>query len=222
MLEPETPAGYHDQLMWQNRPGFLGKVQDMAANAFIGAAFSFAMLSTVSADSLRVYVGTYTGGENGSKGIYRTTLDLQTGELAAPVLAAKAASPSFLAIHPGGKFLYAVCEAGRTGRVFAYAVSPDTGDLTLLNECFLARIGSVPHQCRSRGEIRAGRELRQRQRRGDSHSAGWRARRSDRFRPARGLQRESFASEGAACPFDQSQPGRPIRLCGRPRASTRS
>lgn len=107
----------------------------MAANVFIGAAFSFAMLSAVSADSLPVYVGTYTGGENGSKGIYRTTLDLQTGELSSPALAAEAANPSFVEIHPNGKFLYAVSEAGRSGRVFAYAISAETGNLTLLNEC---------------------------------------------------------------------------------------
>ncbi len=107
----------------------------MTANVFIGAAFSFAMLSTVSADALRVYVGTYTGGENGSKGIYRATLDLRTGELSDPVLAAEAANPSFVEIHPNGKSLYAVSEAGRSGRVFAYAVDPETGNLTLLNEC---------------------------------------------------------------------------------------
>jgi 6-phosphogluconolactonase len=111
-----------------------GEVPGMAANGFIGAVISLVVLSTASAESLRVYVGTYTGGENGSKGIYRSTLDLQTGELSSPVLAAEARNPSFVEIHPSGKFLYAVSEAGGGGRVFAYAISPDTGNLTLLNE----------------------------------------------------------------------------------------
>lgn len=106
----------------------------MVANMFVGAAFSLVVLSTASAESLRVYVGTYTGGQNGSKGIYRSTLDLQTGELSSPVLAAEARNPSFVEIHPNGKFLYAVSEAGAAGRVFAYSIDAATGDLTLLNE----------------------------------------------------------------------------------------
>jgi 6-phosphogluconolactonase len=105
----------------------------MGAKGLIGAAFSIVVLSTASAESLRVYVGTYTGG-NGSKGIYRCSLDLGTGELSDPVLAAEVQSPSFVEIHPGGKFLYAVSEAGRSGRVFAYAINPDTGDLALVND----------------------------------------------------------------------------------------
>ncbi len=108
----------------------------MGANGFIGAAVSLVVLSTVSAESLHVYVGTYTGGEEGSsKGIYRSTLDLRTGELSSPVLVAEARNPSFLEIHPNGKSLYAVSEAGASGRVFAYAIDPAAGDLKLLNEC---------------------------------------------------------------------------------------
>ena len=46
-----------------------------------------------------VYVGTYTGEK--SQGIYRTRLDLATGTLSAPELAATATNPSFLALDPG-------------------------------------------------------------------------------------------------------------------------
>jgi len=107
----------------------------MGVNRFIGAAVSLVMLSAASAESLRVYVGTYTGGgENASKGIYRSMLDLQTGELSSPVLAAEARNPSFLEIHPNGKSLYAVSEAGASGRVFAYAIDPATGDLKPFND----------------------------------------------------------------------------------------
>src|SRR5947209_6718408 len=88
------------------------------------------------AGKLMVYVGTYTGG--GSKGIYRLELDLASGQLSAPVLAARVESPSFLAIHPNRRFLYAVSEVGsfggkKSGAVSAFAIDPRTGDLTLLN-----------------------------------------------------------------------------------------
>ena len=106
----------------------------MGMRAFITAAFSLVAFSTVSAESLPVYFGTYTGPENSSKGIYRSTLDLDTGKLSDPILAAEARNPSFLEIHPNGKFLYAVSENGRAGSVSAYAIDTDKGDLKFLNE----------------------------------------------------------------------------------------
>jgi len=107
----------------------------MGIKAFITAAFFFAALSTVWAEPLPVYFGTYTSrGENSSKGIYRSMLDLETGRLTNPVLAAEARNPSFLEIHPNGKFLYAVSESGGAGSVSAYAINSDTGGLKLLNQ----------------------------------------------------------------------------------------
>lgn len=105
----------------------------MGRNVFMGAAVSLVLLSTAWGRSVRVYIGAYTGGD-ASKGIYRSSLDLQTGELAAPVLAAQVRDPSFIEMHPSGKFLYAVSEAGAEGRVFAYAIDPNTGDLALVND----------------------------------------------------------------------------------------
>ena len=105
----------------------------MRMKAFITAAISIAALSTVSAESLPVYFGTYTSGRNGSEGIYRSVLNTETSELSDPVLAVKAENPSFLEIHPSGKLLYAVSESGRTGTVSAYAIDGNTGNLKLLN-----------------------------------------------------------------------------------------
>jgi len=105
----------------------------MKMRAFVAVVFSLALLSTVFAESLPVYFGTYTRGENSSKGIYRSVLNLETGELSEPSLAAKAVNPSFLEIHPTGRFLYAVSEAGEAGSVSAYAIEADTGNLKLLN-----------------------------------------------------------------------------------------
>jgi 6-phosphogluconolactonase len=85
-----------------------------------------------------VYVGTYTGGKSASKGIYRCELDVKTGRLSDPQVAAEVASPSFLAIHPNGKTLYAVGETagkkGEGGGVYAFRIDPQTGGLTKLNE----------------------------------------------------------------------------------------
>jgi 6-phosphogluconolactonase len=91
-----------------------------------------------SADSpLWVFVGTYTRGTS-SAGIYRMELDPATGKLSDPAPAAKAVNPSFLAIHPTRRFLYAVGEigdfdGGRAGAVASFALDPSSGSLSFLN-----------------------------------------------------------------------------------------
>jgi 6-phosphogluconolactonase len=89
----------------------------------------------LSAQEYWVYIGTYTSAK-GSKGIYRAKLDASTGKLSEPELAAEAGSPSFLAIHPNNKFLYAVGETSGKGggAVRAFAIDAKTGALTLINE----------------------------------------------------------------------------------------
>jgi 6-phosphogluconolactonase len=59
---------------------------------------------------LSVFVGTYTGPKTGSRGIYRCEFDPATGDLSPPRLIAEVVNPSFLAIHPSGKYLFAVGE----------------------------------------------------------------------------------------------------------------
>lgn len=84
------------------------------------------------------FVGTYT--RTTSRGIYAVKLDATTGALSAPSLAAETANPTFLALHPGGKFLYALDEAPAPapgapvgGVIRAYALDPATALLTALN-----------------------------------------------------------------------------------------
>ncbi|MBS0265872.1 MAG: lactonase family protein [Planctomycetes bacterium] len=91
-----------------------------------------------------VYVGTYTGGE--SKGIYQARLNPTTGALTGVELAAEIKNPSFLAIHPNRKFLYAVSEVSDaggkpTGGVVAFAIDQQTGKLKLLNQQVSAGAG---------------------------------------------------------------------------------
>ena len=89
--------------------------------------------------SIRVFVGTYT--RNGSEGIYTFELDPQTGKTTPPQLAAKLVNPSFVAISPSGKFLYAVNEVSdfpgangkKAGGVSSFAMDAKTGKLTKLN-----------------------------------------------------------------------------------------
>jgi 6-phosphogluconolactonase len=104
----------------------------MKMKAFAAAAISLTAISTACAKSLPVYFGTYTRGDS-SKGIYRSTLDLDTGKLSEPVLATEAKNPSFLEIHPSGRFLYAVSESGGAGSVSAYAIA-NNGNLKFLNQ----------------------------------------------------------------------------------------
>lgn len=89
-------------------------------------------------DALRVFIGTYTGGE--SRGIYRLEIDAATGSVVSgPTLAGASENPSFLALHPSGKVLYAVNEVAdfhgvTTGAVSAFAVDPIAGSLAPLDQ----------------------------------------------------------------------------------------
>lgn len=88
---------------------------------------------------LWLYVGTYTVPATGSKGIYLFEMDIQSGELKPKGLAAEAANPSFLAVHPNHRFLYAAGELAefqgtRNGAVSAFALDAKSGMLTLLNQ----------------------------------------------------------------------------------------
>jgi 6-phosphogluconolactonase len=89
------------------------------------------------AGSMTIYVGTYTGPR--SKGIYMLRMDSATGALTAPEVAAETPNPSFLALDPTGRFLYAANEVNdfagaKSGSITAFAVVPETGKLKLLNQ----------------------------------------------------------------------------------------
>lgn len=117
LLAASVPAG------GVNAPGSSASVEQLARSS--GPA------------RLRVYVGTYTGPR--SKGIYSILMDPADGRLEPEGLAAEVANPSYLALHPGGRFLYAAGEldnfAGRkSGAVSGFAVAADSGKLVLLNQ----------------------------------------------------------------------------------------
>jgi 6-phosphogluconolactonase len=101
-------------------------------------AWAFAAAAVAApAKEFLVFFGTYTGAV--SHGIYVARLDSVTGSLSTPELAAEAASPSFLAIAPGEKFLYAAnsvsaIRGGNGGAVSAFAIDKTSGRLRLLNQ----------------------------------------------------------------------------------------
>jgi 6-phosphogluconolactonase len=83
------------------------------------------------------YVGTYTR-PNKSKGIYAWRFRPASGKLTPIGLVGETTSPSFLAIHPNHKFLYAVNEISNyqgkpAGSVTAFAMDTKSGQLKLLN-----------------------------------------------------------------------------------------
>jgi 6-phosphogluconolactonase len=97
---------------------------------------AFAHVGAPRSGELLVYVGTYTTGK--SEGIYLYRLNLSSGELKHVATTSGVVNPSFLAIAPSRRYLYAVNEveefAGKkSGALSAFAVDQRTGELTLLN-----------------------------------------------------------------------------------------
>jgi 6-phosphogluconolactonase len=122
-----------------SRRHFLQSTASLAlAHSTLGAAASLA--NRTRSNKILAYVGTYTGiagsGSNG-EGIYLFEMDVLTGELSHRKLAAKIENPSWIAIHPSKKYLYAANEIsnynGNSGSVSAFAIDSASGDLSPLN-----------------------------------------------------------------------------------------
>jgi 6-phosphogluconolactonase len=102
-----------------------------------GAAVVLPGVNASAKDNYLVFIGTYNGTK--SKGIYVSRLDTATGKLSQPELAAESIHPTFLAVHPNQRFLYAANETGnyastKSGAISAFAIDASTGKLTLLNQ----------------------------------------------------------------------------------------
>jgi 6-phosphogluconolactonase len=119
------------RLVWISVAAWLGAGLQAAGQAEPARSAKPAM-----SDGMLVYFGTYTNGT--SKGIYVSRFDATTGVLGTPALAAESVNPSFLAVHPSGRFLYAVnevdnFEGGSAGAASAFAIEA-AGKLRLLNQ----------------------------------------------------------------------------------------
>ncbi|MDB5200502.1 MAG: lactonase family protein [Chitinophagaceae bacterium] len=99
--------------------------------------FIYLLLSVSLAASCQKYflfIGTYTG--SGSKGIYVYTFDASTGKAQWVSNTADVVNPSYLAIAPGGSFLYACTETitANAGGVSAFRFDRVKGNLTFINK----------------------------------------------------------------------------------------
>ncbi len=101
--------------------------------------FTFICMTTLAQSPSKdiLYVGTYS--DRGSKGIYVLEFDRTNEELKEIQTLEGKESPSFLAVHPNGKYLYAVYGEGinaddKNGTVAAFSIDPANGKLTKINE----------------------------------------------------------------------------------------
>jgi 6-phosphogluconolactonase len=80
-----------------------------------------------------VYVGTYTN--RGSEGVYVYRLDFATGGLTPVNKSPRLNNPSFVALDPKGRCVYAVRESGGpAGAIVALSRNQATNELTILND----------------------------------------------------------------------------------------
>ncbi len=89
-------------------------------------------------DGELLYVGTYTEDKR-TEGIFLVRFDTRSGALELEDGVDAGPNPSFLAIHPNARALYAVNEVDQrngkaSGAVCAFAINGDTGALTRINE----------------------------------------------------------------------------------------
>jgi 6-phosphogluconolactonase len=91
------------------------------------------MLAQSTPTHVTVLVGTYTNKTN-SKGIYAFDFDPSAGKLTPKGLATETPNPSWLVIHPNGKWVYAANESGKQSTVSAFSLDAKFAKLTLLNQ----------------------------------------------------------------------------------------
>ena len=87
--------------------------------------------SSLFAQSTNVDVWIGTGRTKFSKGIYHCRLNMSTGKLTQPTLAAEISGPGFLAMHPNGKSLYAAGTLDGKPVAAAYSITKQGGNSTL-------------------------------------------------------------------------------------------
>lgn len=96
------------------------------------------LLPVLTLHAVPVFIGTNTGNNSTSKGIYLADFDPATGKLSEPVLAAEYQNPGFLALHPVKPVVYACGAPGTpfadgSSSVAAFSIGQDH-DLKFLGE----------------------------------------------------------------------------------------
>ena len=124
----------------------------LAASAAFATAHKLRAALPDSPAGMLAYVGTYTGASGvpgHGEGIELFEMNRDTGELSRRAPAVKTPNPSWLALHPSKKYLYAVNEVddfdGGNGSVSAFAIDSATGSLRALNT--VSSKGAIPAHC---------------------------------------------------------------------------
>lgn len=112
-----------------------------ATFAFLTPTFTGLAQKPAAGTHYLAFVGTYTN-KTESKGIYAFDFDSATGKLTSKGVAAETPDPSWIVLHPSGKFLYAANESGKRSTITAFSVDAKSARLTQLNQ--LPALGEDP------------------------------------------------------------------------------
>ncbi len=106
--------------------------------------------------SVYVYIGTETFCE--SRGIYRSSLNLDSGELDNPVLVAELSSPAFLTVDPSQRFLYCTGKPknGELHTVSGFKIDHVDGRLTKVNSQTVEDMACCHISCGLGGSVLLG------------------------------------------------------------------
>ena len=113
----------------------------LLTSSLIVLAFPASARKSAADSHYLAFVGTYTD-KTDSKGIYAFDFDAATGKLTPKGLAAATPDPSWVVIHPSGKFLYAANESGQPGSVTSFAIDAQSAKLTRLDQ--VSALGEGP------------------------------------------------------------------------------
>jgi len=118
---------------------FYPYLPDTNHNSEMKKRLSLILLSIVSAGAFaqktdyNLLVGTYTN-TGKSEGIYTYSFNAKTAETALKTITKGIENPSYVAISPDKKFVYAVNETGNTSTVSAFKYEAKSGTLTFINK----------------------------------------------------------------------------------------
>lgn len=123
-----------NRFLFINRKAITSGVQFCSMKLIFSAIFCFLFSVSMAQKKSYLLVGTYTSGR--STGIHVYSFDSQSGT-AQLVDSVQTSNPSYLAVSPDKKFVYAVnedAEQGVGGKVTAFRFNKQTGRLTPLNQ----------------------------------------------------------------------------------------
>ena len=217
-LRPAFPGQHRGRLRAKPRcaapGGALAGVMSKSHSSLLLLALAAAFVPALTAADMFVYFGTHRSGPG--LGFSLAHFDTDTGVLTTPRFLLEAQEPAFFVIDRDGRHLY-TCNSGDPGRISAYAIDPQTAQLTLLNQAPSGG-GDPSYICLDRtGRFAARGQLRGRHHRRVCPHARRPHRRTDGVVPAHRPQRGSQAADPRLRPLDHRRSHEPVCPHRRPR-----